>query len=75
MRVNESNKIHLETPDFTDDLKIGHKEIDRQHKIFLELIKKLEFCLKLNNEKLNASDVVEEIIYFTKYHRKVKKII
>lgn len=58
----------LKTPDWSSDFEIGLREVDLQHKNFLELIRKVEYKGKGHYNKITIEDIFQEIIYYSQYH-------
>ncbi len=54
--------------DWTDDLSVGVKEIDQQHKRFLVIINELYDALENQNEKTVLGDILGKLESYAMYH-------
>lgn len=54
--------------EFDDSLVTGNKEIDEQHKEWIEKINKLIQCIEEGGGKIEAIKMLEYLAYYTEYH-------
>jgi len=58
----------LELIKWTDDLSIGHEEIDEQHREWINIINRLNITLLDDSENPSFHKLFEDVVYYTDYH-------
>ncbi len=58
----------MELIEWTDDLSIGHVEIDEQHKEWINIINRLNRALLDNKGNASLDSLFKSVLYYTNYH-------
>ncbi len=53
---------------WSEDLSVGVKEIDEQHKIFLNILNELYVVLKKDNSDQEISSILKQLVSYTNFH-------
>ncbi len=58
---------------WSDKLSLGIKELDDQHKVWLEIINELNEAMRIGKSKEVLGDVFKKLLDYTKYHFKTEE--
>lgn len=58
----------MELIEWTEDLSIGHEEIDEQHKEWINIINRLNKALVSNKGGASIDSLFKGVFYYTNYH-------
>lgn len=58
----------MELIEWTDDLSIGHVEIDEQHREWINIINRLNSAILDNKGKASIDSLYKGVLYYTNYH-------